>query len=120
MSGESADLSELHARVRQSSASPTDVEEFADRAMAELAKVRATLAFTERLLEQHESSAQPAAMHTERQTTLLLEQNDELIAANNRLEQLTALCDLAEWSAQTAGVDQKPVVRVDEIRRVLA
>jgi hypothetical protein len=120
VSGETTDLFELRARVLQASASATDVEQFADQAMAEIDKVHARLAFAETLVERLERAAVPQAALIERQASLLVEQSDQLIALQRRLEAVTALCDLAEWSVQTAGDGQRSAVLVDELRRVLA
>lgn len=60
-----------------------------------------------------------------RQRLLVAEQARELAfteveSLQARVDQVTALCDLAEWAQDAAPTGQPASVRVDELRRALA
>ncbi len=65
------------------------------------------------------AGAEPSAEHLLRLERLIASQADELAAAEACWQELTALCDLAEWATETAG-DGRAVVLVDDLRRLLA
>lgn len=71
--------------------------------------------------EHPELQADPeaSAAHILRLNRLIASQADELAAADAGWRELTALCDLAQWATETAG-DGRPVVLVDDLRRLLA
>ncbi len=69
--------------------------------------------------EHPELQVESSAEHILRLNQLLASQADELAAADAGWRELTALCDLAEWATETAG-NGPAVVRVDELRRLLA
>jgi hypothetical protein len=51
---------------------------------------------------------------------LLEHQADQLGAAEAGLREVSALCDLAEWAAESAGAGSPAVVLVEDLRRLLA
>ncbi|MDQ1739814.1 MAG: hypothetical protein QOE53_1466 [Pseudonocardiales bacterium] len=67
-----------------------------------------------------QTGTQPAAEHIHRLGQLIEQQADQLEAADASWRELTAMCDLAEWSAESAGEGAVAVVRVDDVRRLLA
>lgn len=118
--GDRADRGELHTLARHVSGSHPEVKEFADQVMAEISWLTKRLAFAEDLTDRIQAAAAAAASRAARQSELLIEQADRLTATQAYVHQVTSLCDLAEWSAQTAGIGQPPSVLVDDLRRVLA
>ena len=66
------------------------------------------------------TGTQPSAAHLQRLERLLEQQADQLEAAEAGWRELTAMCDLAEWAAETAADGATAVVRVDELRLILA
>jgi hypothetical protein len=62
----------------------------------------------------------PAAEHISRLGRLIEHQAEQLEATAAGWRELTAMCDLAEWAAESAGDRTSAVVRVDELRRLLA
>jgi hypothetical protein len=61
-----------------------------------------------------------SAEHLQRLAQLVEQQADELCAAEAGWREITALCDLAEWAAESAGNGAAPVVLVGDLRRILA
>jgi hypothetical protein len=62
----------------------------------------------------------PSAEHLLRLGRLVEHQADQLGAAEAGLREITALCDLAEWAADSTGNGSPAVVLVDDLRRLLA
>lgn len=67
-----------------------------------------------------QAGARPSAEHVLRLDQLIEHQADELCAAEAGWRELTAMCDLAEWAAESAGDGSPAVVLVDDLRRLLA
>jgi hypothetical protein len=67
-----------------------------------------------------QTGTQPAVEHIHRLGELVERQADQLEAAEASWRELIAMCDLAEWAAETAGGGAAAVVRVDDVRRLLA
>jgi len=65
-------------------------------------------------------SAAVPAEHAARLGRLLEEQADELARAEGRLREIAAMCDLADWSSETAAEGAAPAVLVQDLRSVLA
>lgn len=61
-----------------------------------------------------------AAGHIGRLDQLIADQADEVARLQATLLELTALCDLAEWANGTGPEGGPAVVRVDDLRRILA
>jgi hypothetical protein len=59
------------------------------------------------------------AEHIDRLDRLVADQAAELAALHTVLREVTALCDLAEWAADSLTDGQPAAVRVDELRRAL-
>lgn len=117
---DNVDLAELHARARQPTASPDDVDGFAERALEEISQLRRRMNFLESLLERQERSSADAAELLGRQTSILLGQAERLAAFERRLERLAGVCDLAEWSEQTSGTGRRASVLVEDLRPILS
>jgi len=66
------------------------------------------------------TGAPPSAEQIDRLRRLIEQQADHIEAAETSWQELTALCDLAQWAAESAGDGTPAVVRVDELRRLLA
>jgi hypothetical protein len=66
------------------------------------------------------SSTLPAAEHIQRLGRLIEQQADQLVAAGAGWRELAAMCDLAEWAAESTEDGSPAVVPVDELRRLLA
>jgi hypothetical protein len=62
----------------------------------------------------------PSAELAERLSVLVNDQADELSRVQAKLRNLTAMCDLAEWSATITGDDCAPAVLVSDLRRAIA
>lgn len=60
------------------------------------------------------------AQHISRLDRLVADQAGELAALHATLREVAALCDLAEWAAESTAGSLAAAVRVDELRRVLA
>lgn|GEM_PF-2671079 len=60
------------------------------------------------------------AEHILRLDRLVADQADELARLHTALLELTALCDLAEWAGGADPDAAAAMVRVDEVRRILA
>ncbi|HST50232.1 hypothetical protein [Jatrophihabitans sp.] len=60
------------------------------------------------------------AEHISRLDRLITDQADELAALHTTLREVTALCDLADWAAESGSGELTATVRVDELRRTLA
>lgn len=60
------------------------------------------------------------AEHVLRLDRLIAEQADELARLHTALLEVTALCDLAEWANSTHPAGAAAMVRVDEVRQILA
>jgi len=60
------------------------------------------------------------AQHISRLDRLISDQADELAALHATLHEVTALCDLADWAAESMADGTPATVRVDEVRRALA
>jgi predicted ATPase len=116
---DSTENGDLHTFARRVSESDPEVENFAAQAMAEIGRLRNQLAFAQHLNADFETSATVTTAHAARQSALLIEQADQLASAQENLREITSLCDLADWSAQTAGVGERPVVLVEDVRRLL-
>jgi hypothetical protein len=67
-----------------------------------------------------QAPAGPSAEHLLRLGRLVENQAYQLDAAEAGLREVTALCDLAEWAADSAGNGSPAVVLVDDLRRLLA
>ena len=67
-----------------------------------------------------QAEVRPSAEQILRLGQLLEQQADQLSAYEASWRELTALCDLAEWAAESAGDGTAAVVAVDDLRRVLA
>jgi hypothetical protein len=67
-----------------------------------------------------QAGARPSAEHISRLGRIIEHQADQLGAAEAGWRELTAICDLAEWAAESAGNDSPAVVPVDDLRRLLA
>jgi len=67
-----------------------------------------------------QAGTRPSAEHVSRLERLIEHQADELLAAEARWRELTAMCDLAEWAAESAGDGTAAMVLVDDLRRLLA
>jgi len=65
------------------------------------------------------ADAESSAEHLLRLDQLIAGQADELATSEAGWREITALCDLAEWATEAAG-NGPAVVRVDELRQVLA
>jgi hypothetical protein len=59
------------------------------------------------------------AQHISRLDRLITDQADELAALHTTLREVTALCDLAEWAAESAADGLTAMVRVHELRRAM-
>jgi len=57
--------------------------------------------------------------HIGRLDRLVADQAGELATLHTILREVTALCDLAEWAAESGADGQPAAVRVDELRRIL-
>ncbi|MBV9821335.1 MAG: hypothetical protein JO144_03755 [Actinobacteria bacterium] len=57
--------------------------------------------------------------HVDRLDRLVADQAAELATLHAVLREVTALCDLAEWAADSLTDGRPAAVRVDELRRVL-
>ena len=66
------------------------------------------------------AGAAESAEHFGRLGRLVEEQADDLALARATLREITALCDLADWSSETAGDGSAAAVLVQDLRRVLA
>jgi hypothetical protein len=66
------------------------------------------------------AGTQPSAVQVARLHGLLELQADQLCAAEASWRELVAMCDLAEWAAESAGDGTAAVVLVDDLRRLLA
>jgi hypothetical protein len=66
-----------------------------------------------------EMSHSPAE-HIVRLNRLIADQADELARLHTSLREVTALCDLAEWANDTNPDGGPAVLRVDDVRRILA
>src|SRR6476619_6545868 len=110
---------DLDLLARRISAIHPDVAAFATLAMAEIRRLHEQLAFSERATVRQESAAAAAGAHLDRQAVLLREQAEQLAAAYARLAETAALCDLADWSSDAAGVHAPATVLVDDLRSVL-
>jgi hypothetical protein len=64
-------------------------------------------------------SASPAE-HIVRLDRLIADQADELARQHASLLEVTALCDLADWANESNPEAGPAVVRVDDLRRILA
>jgi hypothetical protein len=62
----------------------------------------------------------PPAQHIARLDRLIADQAEELVALHTTVREVIALCDMAEWAAESAADGSPVVVRVDDLRRVLA
>jgi hypothetical protein len=67
-----------------------------------------------------QADARPSAEHILRLDRLIEHQADQLCAAEAGWRELTAMCDLAEWAAESTGDGTAAVVLVDDLRRLLA
>ena len=67
-----------------------------------------------------QAGTRPSAEHILRLGQLLEQQADQLSADEASWRELVALCDLAEWAAESGGDGSPPVVLVDDLRRLLA
>ena len=67
-----------------------------------------------------QAGTQFTAEHVHRLEQLIEQQADQLESAEASWRELTAMCDLAEWAAEGAGDGATAVVRVDELRSLLA
>jgi hypothetical protein len=67
-----------------------------------------------------QADTRPSAEHVLRLERLIEHQADELLAAEASRRELTAICDLAEWAAESTGDGTAAVVLVEDLRRLLA
>lgn len=67
-----------------------------------------------------QADARPSAEHVLRLDRLIEHQADQLCASEAGWRELTAMCDLAEWAAESTGDGAAAVVLVDDLRRLLA
>jgi ATP-dependent helicase YprA (DUF1998 family) len=109
----------LRTLASELSASHPQLEDFADRAMAEIGRLAKRVDFAEALARRNETAAAESAAQAARLGTMIDEQADRLGAVEKQIREVIALCDLAEWAAQTASPDQRPGVLVADLRRVL-
>ncbi|HEX8303655.1 MAG TPA: hypothetical protein VF612_02170 [Jatrophihabitans sp.] len=66
------------------------------------------------------AGTQSPAEHIHRLGQLIEQQAEELEAAEAGWRELAAMCDLAQWAAEGSGDGTVAVVRVDDLRRLLA
>lgn len=66
------------------------------------------------------ADAPSSAEHLARLRRLVEQQADQLGAAEAGWRELAAICDLAEWAAESTGNGAPAVVLVDDLRRLLA
>ena len=110
---------DLDSLARRISAIHPEVAAFATLAMAKIRSLHEQLAFSERATVPQEAAAAAAGAHLDRQAVLLREQAEQLATAYARLAEIAALCDLADWSSDAAGVHVPATVLVDDLRFVL-
>jgi hypothetical protein len=116
---ERAGNGDLDLLARRLSAIHPDIGDFAGYAMAEIVSLRKRLVFSERVTVRLESAAAAADGHIDRQAVLLQEQAEQLATAHAQLMEIAAMCDLADWSSNVAGVHTPATVLVDDLRSVL-
>ena len=116
---ERAGYGDLDLLGRRLSAIYPVVGDFAAHAMAEIDGLRKRLVFSERATVRLEAAAAAAGGHIDRQAVLLREQAEQLASANAQLMEIAAMCDLADWSSNVAGVHTPATVLVDDLRSVL-
>jgi hypothetical protein len=116
---ERASYGDLDLLAGRLSAIHPDVGDFAAQAMAEIDGLRKRLVLSERATVRLESAAAEADGHIDRQAVLLQEQVEQLAAAHAQLMEIAAMCDLADWSSNVAGVHTPATVLVDDLRSVL-
>lgn len=118
--GDHADLLEWHALARQVSTAHPEVERFAARAIAEIARVRKLLTFALHLVDGLEADAAIFEVRIARQSELLTEQAVQMASVLADLRQVSALCELAEWAAHTVHANPGGAsILVDDLRHVL-
>lgn len=66
------------------------------------------------------TGTRPSAEHIHRLRQLIEQQADHIEATEASWRELAAMCDLAQWAAEGAGDAASAVVRVDDLRRLLA
>ena len=110
---------DIDSLARRISAIHPDVGAFATIALAEIRGLREQLAFSQRASVGQEVAGAAAGAHLDRQAALLREQAEQLATAYARLAEIAALCDLADWSSDAAGVHAPATVLVDDLRSVL-
>jgi hypothetical protein len=110
---------DIDSLARRISAIHPDVGAFASLAMAEIRGLHEQLAFSERATVRQVAAAAAVGAHLERRVVLLRDQAEQLARAYARLAEIAALCDLADWSSDAAGVHAPATVLVDDLRSVL-
>lgn len=111
---------DIDSLARRISAIHPDVGAFATIALAEIRGLHEQLAVSERATVRQEAAAAAAgAPPLDRQAVLLRQQAEQLATAYARLAEIAALCDLADWSSDAAGVHAPATVLVDDLRSVL-
>lgn len=110
---------DIDSLARRISAIHPDVGAFAALAMGEIRGLHEQLAFSQRATVRQEAAAAAAGAHLDRRVVLLREQAEQLATAYARLGEIAALCDLADWSSDAAGVHAPATVLVDDLRSVL-
>jgi hypothetical protein len=110
---------DIDSLARRISAIHPDVGAFATIALAEIQGLHEQLAFSQRASVRQEVAAAAAGAHVDRQAALLRQQAEQLATAYARLAEIAALCDLADWSSDAAGVHAPATVLVDDLRSVL-
>jgi len=103
----------------QLASSHPDTHGAVQRVVDEVHRLTNRLQFAEHLVQNFETSAAAADAQIQRQTAVLLAQADQLERSRAQLRAVRALCDLAEWSAESIGVRTGGVLRVADVRRAL-